>query len=548
MIDLAIYFIYKTAMKLKGKDFALITLLLCVMCPFNYIFIFWVYTNTFSWVFIIASIYLVLLMKERRSIDTKFIIYAIIFGLISLIGFLIRATMIIPITAIFITFIIYLILHKKSIILFVKKNYIKLIVLAILILISLGTSYKIINTQINKYYPDSSNNFPVTHWIMMGMDGTGAYNRKYSDYTYSFKTKEDKIKANITKIQEMVNGYGFTGLINHFIKKIPATFTGNYYFELEKIQKPSKLFPYLVDDKKDGIIIYLEAFRIVLYSLVLISLFSQLMSKKVDYRILFTITLFGVILFYTIWESKPTYSLPFISIMIILATSSLKNISSKIEKFTIKHKEFGKTLGLISIIMTIIIFLSLCQGITGKDKIYNKYQLKADFDRVVYKINDVAKDDKIIKQEFYAYGKFNKIGVKANAINKKDIKYKIKLYTKNRIIKTFEVSAKDINPYTNLIYLSLKEQNINKKQKYFITIESDNNKDSIVWGYGLSHTNSQYEGDSYINNKEYKGDLGIVVSYEYYGSFVSKTQYILLMIFTLLIEILIIKNLFNIKK
>ncbi len=544
LIDLSIFFTYKVAKKLKGNDFALKVLVLCIMNPLNYFYIFWPYTNTFSWPFTIGIIYLALLIKDCKKVDLKFAIYSILFGLTALIGYMLRPTMVIPLTAIFVTFIIYACFHKTKIKNYFKENWKKLSVVMLLVFVLTGFSYKGITSAIKEFYPDSSKNFPISHWLMVGMSENGTIDEAYNNYTYSFKTKAEKVKGNINQIKSFISDYGPSGLVHHFISKLPINYSSYYFYQIDKIEKPSKFYKYLYGDKSDFINIYSSAFRNFIFLLVLISLISQLKIKKPDYRILFTITLFGMILFYLLWEVKNTYHLPFVSIMIILAASALNPISTKITNLNNGKQLYN--ISLFCMLFTVISFISLYQGFTKPSKLYNDYQLKAENEPFLIYEKNIAADNITLKQEFYAYGKFNTISLTADKINNKDTIYDIKIYDGKKIIDSKEITSKNIK--NDKITIDFKLQNPTKKHKYLIVISSKDKKDSIMWGYAFTRAGDIYPGNLYLNDKKINSDLGIVVSYEYYGGFVSKTQYILLMIFILLIEILIIKNLFYNKK
>ncbi len=552
LIDMAVYFTYKVAKKLKGNDFALKVLVLCIINPFNYFFIFWPYTNTFSWPFVILIIYLTLLLKECKTVNLKFVIYSIIFGIVALIGYMLRPTMIISLIAIFITYIIYIILNKKKVKKYFSKNWKKLIATAILVLATLGFGYKITSDSIKTFYPDNSKNFPIAHWLMIGSSEDGLLdNGQMNKYTYSFDTKQKMIDGDIKKIKEQIFSYGLAGSFRHFAIKMSNNFADDYDYQTINLKKHSKFFKYIYGEKTDFVNIYSNAFRNFLYLLVLISLFSQLKAKKIDYRILFTITLFGVILFYSIWEVKNVYHLPYVSIMILLAASSLELATNKISNLTFKQKKKCRNIGLIAVLFTIITFASFYQSYTKPLNVYHDYQIKADINQYINWQQNLASNGYTLKQEFYAKGKFNNISLLIFKIYDNDTIYDIKLYDGKKVIAKKSLTSKDIQLNSNKGYInfSFKTQNPDKKHKYFITISSrEKSYDSINWGYILTRLNGKYSGDLFIDNQLMGSDLAMVVSYEYYGAYVSKTQYIALMIFVIFLELLIIKNLFYQKK
>ena len=378
---------------------------------------------------------------------------------------------------------------------------------------------------------------------MIGIKGNGILDENLNYFTYGFDSKEEKVRANVDEIKKTIKEYGISGLVNHFIVKIPASFSENYSFRITNLQKESKLYQFINGEKSDFVNIYCYAFRMFLYLLVLACLIDQLRFKKIDYRIFFTISILGLIFFYAIWESKTDYSLPFISFMIILGAYILDKISNK--KLDVQKKKLGKNVALVFVLFTIISFAFLYQGYVTKISTYHVYQVNNIYPQYNIYLDDLSINKKIIKQEFYANGKFNNISLAAIKYNDSSAKYDVRVYTKNKQVKSFIITSKDISN-DGLVNLKLNEQNPVKKQKYWIVISSmDDDSDSIGWGYRLSRGNSQYDGDLLVNNKKVKSDLSMKVYYEYSGTYLSKLQYILLMLFTLLIEGIIIKNLFH---
>ena len=64
--------------------------------------------------------------------------------------------------------------------------------------------------------------YPVTHWLMMGLKGLGKYDEHDDYYTRSFPSKKEKQDANIKVIKERIKDYKFSGLYEHMIR-LPLT-------------------------------------------------------------------------------------------------------------------------------------------------------------------------------------------------------------------------------------------------------------------------------------------------------------------------------------
>ena len=60
---------------------------------------------------------------------------------------------------------------------------------------------------------------PYSHWIMMGLNSGGGFNRDDVLYTQSFPNIDEKKAATVSEIKKRLSNYGFTGLINHLTNK-----------------------------------------------------------------------------------------------------------------------------------------------------------------------------------------------------------------------------------------------------------------------------------------------------------------------------------------
>ena len=70
--------------------------------PINYLYIFFVYSTTLSLPFLLGIVYIALLIKDRKTIY-----FAILFGLVFVLGFLLRPIEVIPLIALLLALFIY---------------------------------------------------------------------------------------------------------------------------------------------------------------------------------------------------------------------------------------------------------------------------------------------------------------------------------------------------------------------------------------------------------------------------------------------------------
>lgn len=544
LIDISIILVYKTAKVIKGDNFALKALLLCILNPFNYLFIHWAYTCTYSLPFTIGCIYIVLLLKKQNKINYRFVFLSIIFGIVGVVGYLIRPTVVIPIIAIFIVLIIYIIENYRKTKLFFLKYTRKICITIIIVIVISISTYSTINTSINKFATNNNIQFPIEHWIMMGLQGNGSYNKEAFDFAMNYKTTNEKREVIRKEIKNIWTEFSISELVNHFVNKLSVTWSdgiSSYKYRIGYINKHSNLYQYLYGEKNDFISIYCQSFRILTILLVILSLKKQLnTNKKVDYNFLLTLTLFGAIVFYLIWESKNVYSLPFIQFMLLLSISPLdhilKYISSNISKKSVKN------MGYLLIILTIVSFISLEESFTNKVSTWNDYQIDIGINYGEL-IDNVARKNKIIRQEFYATGDFNKISLAAEKVSDNDTMYEINIYTNNKKISSFNVGGENVIGKIDgkEIILDLGYQKIDNKKKYIIEIKpiDEYNDDSIEWWTKFSKATDQYEGNLKIDNKKLPNDLLIGVYNQYNSPYISTKKYHILLSIVVIIEFVI---------
>lgn len=183
-------------------------------------------------------------------------------------------------------------------------------------------------------------NFPYSHWIMMGLKGAGNYNLEDREYTSSFKTKKEKEEGNIKKIKERLEEYGIKGLLIHqYIKAVNTWANGKYDMEFHLQRQPVKkswLQSVFFRDGKfyplyDG---YCTLYQWFLLIFIGFSIIYGLIKKETGSSAMWKLALFGLFLFLSIWETKSRYVMHFIPVMMLITIDALKTI------FTIGNKYY----------------------------------------------------------------------------------------------------------------------------------------------------------------------------------------------------------------
>ena len=120
---------------------------------------------------------------------------------------------------------------------------------------SVNIAYSAVFKSMNIVTEEQSDKYeyPVTHWIMMGLKGLGHYNLKDSQYTESFPTKAEKQEANIEEIKNRIKDFGIPGLASHIASKTVWTWEDGTYYISHHIEKPVRrniLHEFVLDEGK----------------------------------------------------------------------------------------------------------------------------------------------------------------------------------------------------------------------------------------------------------------------------------------------------------
>lgn len=537
LIDLSVVFTYKTVKLFVGEKTAVKVLLFLVCNPLNYFFIFYYYTTTYSMPLMILLVYLCAQIKKSGEGERiKNLVRCIGVALICVIGYFLRPTVLIPFIAVVICFF----LTGKI----TRKNILTLLLYVCVFMVSAGISYKVVYNEVYQYVEDTSGNFPMTHWIMMALHGD-MESSKDADraYTRSFKTKEEKREANIIEIKRTLKEYGGFGLLRHLAEKPVVTWSdggAGYNIRMGDDRKLLGIYDWITGERADFTMFYCWVYRVVTLMLAFISVFGQLIRKKYDYRFLFTLTLFGGIAFYLLWEGKSVYSIPFLSFLVVLSMDGMQLICDWLEK-----KKLSEQKRIVYSVAAILVCVTLISGIRQYDNFvvkeyeWNDYSVTSGRSATHKKEILISKNGGQIEQEFYTSKAFNTVSIGAKQIKKKNSTYVIKLLAENEELKVTSVSAKDISD--GFICIDVGEQKPEGEECYRLVIaQSDpNQKESVKWSYQKGKSSDIYKGYSYLNGEQREYDIFINVYENYSGAYLSKIIYILIILTLILSEVVI---------
>lgn len=530
-IDLGVLLLYKTVSLFKGKKMAAKVLVLCVLSPINYLSVWWLYSCTLSIPVGVALVYLSALIFKKDYVVWKKCCLGAGVGFLIVIGYLLRPTTLIPFIAVICCFFMYKKRGKQE-----NKRY---FVIGICLLITAIGSYMVLDKQISRYAVESEDNFPATHWVMMGIHGDGKVTEEDNLFTESFVTKSEKVEANIKEIKSTIKEYGISGFVNHYIEKLPITWsdgTNEYMTRLRQIGTYSRIYQWIAGEKADFLILYCQSYYIALLVLVFVSIYHQWKMQKYNYMFLFTLTLFGGVLFYLIWEAKASYSLPFLSFIFVLAADGACIWGRK--KSGLQRRTIIR-IGAVLVSATIIIGVANYWNFSKMTNNWKQYVIyTSNMEEVIMDWDEtVSEEGKVLTQEFYAEKEFNTLRIACKEVVDAESEYKVQLCSDGKVIKEF-VAKKD-NIKNSFLTFNFKLQVPKGKQKYQIKIMpmTPGETDSIQWGAHYSKVSDQYEGDYYSGDEKQSTDLFIRVYWEKDAVYMSPKLYAFFMFGILLWEI-----------
>lgn len=324
---LIVFAVYKIGRQLSKKykinKVLLFTLILTfISIPMLSTFI---YGDTPSLALCLFSVYFMM-----RYTETKKWKYPIAASVLTMIAYMLRMNSLIFIIAT----VIYLLLNlfkeitKRP----WKENLLNTLVIVIYIAISIFPSSIVKSYYLEKYNLDKNKEYPTISYILMAMEegprANGWYNEVIGEY--ALKNPEtakeeylERIKQRLTYFSENI-GYTF----NFYTTKIASMWTENTYSAVRNNTTQE-------NDPLENIIGPLTFYqKILLIITCLCSLIVLIQNRKnLSLDIIFLITIFiGGFAFHILWEAKSRYIIPYIVVLIPVASISIKKFDIRLKK------------------------------------------------------------------------------------------------------------------------------------------------------------------------------------------------------------------------
>ena len=532
------FFIYLTGKELKDEKTGLLALIFTVINPIFYLYSSYFYTDTLCMPFAVIGLYLAIKCIKTDSIKKK-ILFGILSGLIFFIGLKVRIVVVILLIAI-----LALILINKEI-KHKLKIYFVLLIGLVVGLLGFKVAYSFFDINLN---PNEA--FPITHWLMMGLneEHTGGYNGSDHDLTFNEKTYEEKKEANIEEIKTRLKELGPIGLIKLEGAKIARTWSsGNYgvYAKLNNTSDGVGIYEYLGGYGNTNIFLKysLQILKTYISFMILLGLVTRFRKKSDTYHYedIIYIALFGAILFYILWESAQRYSLSFLPWMIIPLGLIYERINKKEEDLSKKEK-YNHIMKISSIALMLITTLLLTMNFykyTLEEKTYEDVRILSyrGFSKIEIGENTVS-------QTFTTDNNFNQISINFENTNKEEKStYLFRLYDSKtgEILAQKEFASSNVNGN-----YKFKFDDINPTAETTYEIEITKLEGESVLKIGTYDEGVYYKsynnGSILINDEEMTGSFIFRVDETHQRTYMSILSYSILSLGILAIEYVCLKD------
>ncbi len=271
------------------------------------------YTDALSMPYLMGCFYcMIRLAKEKRPV--KKILWAVLTGLLGGAGYTVKGTVLI----VFVMGILVLALQKK----YAHKGMVITVCIAVFC-VFLSGFYMGIHKNYLIDEQRKNDNTPVWHWIMMGLEGEGAYNPQDYEFTRSFSDTKERNRALVEEIGKRFQKLGIGGTFQLFEKKTNAEFEGTLGlsdFLDDTPEKRGTLHSYLLYDG-EHYSTYRNYCNVILMTLILYfgvqAGYGALRQKEFSVaQTVINLVIPGIVCFLMLWESSHRYFANYVPMLI----------------------------------------------------------------------------------------------------------------------------------------------------------------------------------------------------------------------------------------
>lgn len=502
-MDASMYFSYLIIKELRGKETAEKCIIWMLINPGLYLWCSYYYTTNISLLYITLA---VLLFVKAWNAKRKWHYYFLT-GMFLVFGIQYRATLIIVVIGAFLIAII-----RKP------PNILRgsLIIAAGMLVMQL-----IFQGLYGLYMPDREGDqaFPVSHWLMMGAQGVGAYNDQDVFYTASFPTKEERNKADMELYRDRLGKLGIKGSLKLAVRKMTYNWSyGNHAYEPE-FQRYDTLYDLLWGTKNKILLTYEQVYYLTLMMFVLYSIilnWRKYIKFGIDMMFLPFVTLLGGILFYILWETNPYYSVGFMTIMLLCAVDGMETLTNYLEADKKRIGNLQRCKVWQSIFLETAFLVGFCYAVVPADKDYYKGSCIPVVTQSKVSGTLFFNGNNEISQDFIANRSFNTIELWITKTKRKDDSsgiYQISLCgEKSGLIFQETINNQDV--YRTIDYIKRFEKVVIENEERFTlsikTIKDDPNNRMGICYYNLP-VDAYLNGEISMDGEKIQGDMMINV-------------------------------------
>lgn len=321
---IALYKISKQISKKHETNKVLLIALILTFIPLTMLSTF-VYGDLPSLGLCLFSVYFMM-----KYIETEKIKYAIGASILTMIAYMMRMNSLIFViaTVMYLVFNLFNGITKRT----WKSNTTKILIIIAYIIISIIPSTLVQNHYLDKYNMEKDKAYPNISYILMAMEeswrGNGWYNEARGEYALkNIETAGDEYVGEIkNRLKYFSENIGYT--IDFYAMKITSMWGENTYASVR-----NNNVNYLpLEDIIEPLTFYEKALLILMAVCSIIVLVQN--RKNLSLELVFLITIFiGGFTFHILWEAKSRYIIPYIVILIPLASVCISNTKLK-EKLT----------------------------------------------------------------------------------------------------------------------------------------------------------------------------------------------------------------------
>ncbi len=507
-IDLGIYITYRTAKRLKGIGCANLALAFFLLCPTTYVWLTTAYTNTFSFPFVMAILYLCLWLRGGEP-NLKNIVKCILLGLAVVVGYFVRPTTILPIIAMALFSAVKffeqpLMVKKKEMRMLnpewnltkrvsgKRNTLIKMAIVLLTCVVTWTGCQMLLSRHIDR--EKITGQFPVEHWIMMGLNERtgGGFAGEDVSYTRSFEGVEAKKKADVARLKERVKDMGPARLLLHGFVKLARVWAMGDDDSLKK-SSYARDYPILYErfmgSRNGWFLIYMQAFRMAVYMLLFISVLRQIRQGDCKEIFLYTLTFLGAVLFFLIWEANMKYNICFMGVYLLLMADGTEALRHRICLYKIerKKKKWGRYVfasiggGCLIASLALQMPMFIAEAHVDEKQYYNS-RIQADSEPIDHSIQDMPAllEQTIEEGRFRWRDEWNCLGIffeRRGAITREE-EYLVELIAQqdDEVVFRQKIGVKDLE----------------KRNAFWIQIQGRRSKSDMGYRLRLTHLGGEY--------------------------------------------------------